>query len=281
MNIEVTPRSTNSEQEAPACNIGVTFPKGLRLTVVGVTHTLDYFERNKNFLKEYINEASFIGVEDDSYLFNPNTPPEFYSRIIDISRTFDKPIICCDPSPEDNLGGYIDLSQGFIGAGMVFMTVSDAIVRLSSKAFTRREFLKAIPFMLGATLFVTSELGKAAVFGIKGCDTTAHHPQLNDSISFFEFRNTAMLLGYDQLASDDILTNKNGVQFIGAGHIPDLKGFTDNGVFNQSITQNEFVHNAYRLTKSPSIRIWLSDKQSSTYYLGARIPIISDGYTHS
>ncbi|MCX6791882.1 MAG: hypothetical protein NT149_02490 [Candidatus Gottesmanbacteria bacterium] len=281
MSAELLRINREIESNTTECATDIRFSNNVTLTIVGVKHTSDFFMANEPALSQTIKNAAFVGVESDASLLDPKSahPSDFYTQVILKAWDNNKPVICCDPLPQDTKGTayFTDVITGFVGTDMSAILALDLLIQLKSKRLTRRDFLKVGGVFIGALLFSASGWGRTLSYLTNGCENSTS-PQATDSISYSEFRNATTLLGYDLLAKNGMLSNLHGVEFIGKAHIANMKGYVINGQLDTERAKHVFKNNLYYLlftaeNLTPMARVWLPDPTHDSYTSIARIPI--------
>ena len=253
------------------------FGRNIVVDSYGVSHD----PLSKDNLKELsatLQNHDFVVVESDQQLLDNDSPSKWAGSnqdLIDLSATMGKPLICSDPVAETIGFQAVDL-------GMIALGVAGEIV-LGSKTLqqgiSRRQFLKLLG-MAGILLPLRgSSAGEEMEALWHGFNGTANHPGLTDSFSYNEFRNSAEILGINQLIElSKINPTSHGIQFAGAFHLDDYRGYQSNGKIDLKKTASVYKDNIYSKylneldPSKPTIRVWLPN-QFGQYYLQDRLKL--------
>lgn len=271
----------NVERAENSCDTSVMIGSNVDVSIHGIGHDAENFDLSHGSILSQISRSNFVGVESDDSLLHPeNTGTNlYYKKLINASWKQQKPVICSDPSVQNKDVAYGDFIGGAVSMFTAGMTSISLLEQLAHRRYTRREFLKLLLIASSATLFHASGLGKGVQLAFD-CDTTVSHPQLDDNVSFTEYRNACTLLGFELLNREGILQKTYGIQYIGRAHIPGFKGFTNGNELDVERTLKIFNNNFIgkycdQMGTPASVRVWVPDTNQYGYSLQYDIPISS------
>lgn len=274
---------TTHEQEAPLCTASIRFPSDVTIKFVGVNHTADLFQRDLPMIQDEIRRATFVGVESDGHLAQnfKNLPPSYFSQVTTEAWRQNKPILCSDPAVENTRIAKADFNLGYGTLVATGLLAADVAFKFQTPGMRRRNFLKLLA--VGAGAFVTQATGVGKLLNGPLCDTP-HTPNITDEISFAEFRNASMLLGYDVLSNQKVLQNASGIHFGGTGHNRGFLGFAPAGTLDEEQLHHSYKTNLFRTLcahfgQRARTRVWLPDSSSIGAYT-LRTQITLDDYVN-
>ncbi len=261
-----------------SCNGELHFANNFTVNIVGVAHNRLTFEHNFKQIREIINQSDFVSVETDISKLTNNMNQEasgFNDMIFEEAWNQKKIVICTDPLAETENLVLAEYATWMASLGLGGFSLIDLSISLKNRQFTRREFLKGLGISLSAAAIRASSIGDLVEFAFNRCEGKVSHPRTSDSFSYNEFRNSAILLGFSQLANYGFLPDSYGNLFIGAAHQHNLLGYQ---LGNQNLTENArdvIENNLYGIINASdiSIRIWVPLQTKSKFEL-RRLPLI-------
>ncbi len=242
----------------------IHFKQNVILDLYGVSHD----ELTKSSLDELsvkLNDYDFVVVESDEQLLK-NDPIEVWNNsnqdLINLSSVKGLPLVCCDPAAETSSFFYIEF--GAMSAELLLL--SNTALSMMGEGNPRRQFLKILGMSGLLLLLRGSFAGEAFEGAVRGFDGFSKHPSLSDSVSYNEFRNSAALLGINQLVSQDLIhPNSRGIQLIGGWHADDYRGYLVDQEVDLNTTADVYRSNLFTqyLKKTneilPTVRVWSTD----------------------
>ena len=263
----------NANLENQDVGVALRFGNNLVVKVIGVRHNPILFDEDETLVVESVKPSDFVVVEDDGVLLanegDSTGSTDYYQQVCSVAWKYGKDVVCGDPQVETSKLGSLDYTISNLSTiGMCASLAGIGIGISNAKNMSRKDFLKLMSLGGGALAlsyfsFRSSLWGEIAVQIIKGYDVEIDHPRATDSFSYYQYRNSATLLGLDQLARLSYLTDKKGVLFVGKSHIGHYWGYTDNGKVNIDEALHVYKDNVYqRLATSgrfglpPTIRVW-------------------------